>query len=486
MINYRSLINPVLTSKSNQTAEQSQPYLYLTERHIQAMWLEQKYFKNLHTEDGRPIIVLSPGIWNAEAGPDFLKAHILIDGIEHKGDIELHLSEENWDHHHHNQDNRYDNVVLHVSFWKSNKTRSIQTSQGKEVQRSALQPHLTIPEARLLKIIDLDLYPYQHFVGSGSCSSKLFYSLPSQQTNDLLRSAAHWRLEQKLHYLEEKVGYYQDCLIAGMAMTLGYKHNSEAFLELFLRFKHLKTRDEHSLLAYALGVCGFFKDPYGNKWSHSTYYQTLKSTFYNFFHDEQNPFIILRLDKIRPANHPIRRLATMAKIAADQDLNTLLATMTNAWKNYWQKPEKNKWGLLRHTLIDLIPTYHDEYWNYHYAFEKVPQVKSITLLGNDLKKEILLNIYFPLLYADINLRKNNQELKAFQAFYASLPASKSRKASYLIHRFFGNTRKENSLSKADLQQGAFQIHRDFCIHYEASCIGCPFVAKYKESISQCC
>src|ERR1700761_5455772 len=70
-------------------AENVVPYPFLRERHLQAMWLEQKYFKNLTTTEGEAIIVLSPGIWNSEGGPDFLKAHLKIGHREIRGDVEL-------------------------------------------------------------------------------------------------------------------------------------------------------------------------------------------------------------------------------------------------------------------------------------------------------------------------------------------------------------------------------------------------------------
>src|ERR1700733_3251385 len=82
--------------ENSELAETQYPYLHITERHLQVMWLEQKYFRGLATPEGFPIEVISPGIWNSEAGPDFLKAHLRIGPDEVKGDVELHLSDEGW------------------------------------------------------------------------------------------------------------------------------------------------------------------------------------------------------------------------------------------------------------------------------------------------------------------------------------------------------------------------------------------------------
>src|SRR5947199_203311 len=83
----------------NVIAERNQAYQYVTERHLQALWLEQKYFKGLMTADQNTIEVLSPGIWNLEAGPDFLKAHLKIGQREYFGDIEIHFMDGSWQHH---------------------------------------------------------------------------------------------------------------------------------------------------------------------------------------------------------------------------------------------------------------------------------------------------------------------------------------------------------------------------------------------------
>jgi hypothetical protein len=100
-------------------------------------------------------------------------------------------------------------------------------------------------------------------------------------------------------------------------------------------------------------------------------------------------------------------------------------------------------------------------------------------MGEDLKMEILVNTGFPLLFTEIQERGDFNELKAFQIFYGSFKASKTSKTRYLTHRFFGETLKGTLLEKAQNEQGAYQLHKDFCLHFEASCEGCPFVARYE-------
>lgn len=91
---------------------------------------------------------------------------------------------------------------------------------------------------------------------------------------------------------------------------------------------------------------------------------------------------------------------------------------------------------------------------------------------------MLVNVILPLLYRELE----GDSLTALEEFYQALPANKNSKSRYLTHRFFGETVKGELLQKARLEQGAYQLHRDFCMHYEASCAGCPFIENYQAQL----
>lgn len=450
---------------------------YLSERHLQAMWLEQKYFKALITLDGQPIEVISPGIWNAEAGPDFLKAHIKIDGKEYFGDVELHLRAESWMQHGHHQDSRYDNVILHVVFWKSDAL--VQTSTNRKIPQTHFEDHLTISAARIVQLIDLDLYPYKKFIGSGRCAQVLFRTLPEQEIVHFFRSAASWRLFQKRQYLKAHMEHPQFFLGGGIAMALGYKNNAEPFLELFSALLKYRNADEQHLLALAMKACGFFSDLYRKRWDGSSKYHELFTLVQN--DARPLPQLQLVLNQIRPLNHPIRRMVVLVKMLCDPALEHYFQKMEESWLLHWpQLGKKQAYKQLCSHLYDLLPSYTDSYWNSHYTFEKEAREEFLPLMGENLKNEILINTFLPLLQERILARANPQELEAFNTFYGMIPASDTGKTRYLIHRYFGDTSKGDLINRADVEQGAYQLHRDFCLHYEASCVGCPFVERYKD------
>lgn len=465
----------LLSSLKNQCSEKMSDYFILTERHIQAVWLEQKYFSGLVIDSGETIRVLSPGIWNAEAGPDFLKAHLYIGDQEYRGDIEIHLQDENWFHHRHFEDERYNNVVLHVSLWPAKTPKQIIKNNGVLVPRAYLEPFLTVPLSSLVQLIDTDLYPYQKFIGSGQGAESLFKELPEEKIKKLFNSAAEWRLQQKKMYLQHRFPAVAFQFAAGICMALGYKQNTENFIELFSALLPYRDLPQQELIAIALGMCGFFEKGANPKWQASSYYHYLKVCW-----EGKREGVVhqtsLKLHHIRPLNHPIRRLVYMIKLLQDPYLERLWELMLDEWEWMARSPGLSlaSW---RDQLLSLIPSYEDFYWNSHYLFEEEPKKEFIPLIGKELKKEIVVNTFLPLLYAELK-QKNRSLIGSFFDFYQNLKGSKAGKTRYLTHRLFGDGVKGQLLDKAVIEQGVYQLHKDFCTHYEASCKGCPFVERY--------
>jgi len=253
-------------------------------------------------------------------------------------------------------------------------------------------------------------------------------------------------------------------------------------VELFLYLRNFPNLTENQLLALGMHVCGFFQKKYLDKWGHSAHYNVLLKEADNLAQADKSFTLQLTLNQIRPLNHPIRRLVFMVKLLRDKSFTLLYKQLSHNWESSWNTPHpKQAKTALYQKLIEELPMYVDSYWNTHYLFEKEKAAIFLPLIGDDFKREVIVNGFFPLLYADISARANWQEIGVFHRLYAALSAAKSSKSRYLIHRFFGDTSKGNVLNRLDTEQGAYQLHRDFCIHYEASCEGCPFVERYTSS-----
>lgn len=480
---YADLLSPLSAAR---VCESRQPYILLTERHIQAAWLEQKYFKHLKTAEGIPIEMLSPGIWNLEAGPDFRKAHLKIGGKVYFGDIEIDMAVEGWQQHGHSNDPRYNSVVLHVAFWRPHKPQIMQTASGQKILQVYLEDFLTVAPMRLIQLIDVELYPYKKFIGSGRCAKELFHKLQNEEILQFFRNAAHWRLHQKRLFFRARIDTLEHFVPAGMAMALGYKNNAELFLDLFLALQKKSWPTQEHALAWMMAICGLFTSKYVDKWGKSQKYQLLAQLAAEY-QSAPEPTLPIALHQIRPYNHPVRRMALLTKIAFDEALKNLPTRIFNTWEAMWQQcQQKRRWKPLLEAFQELFPLYEDEYWNKHYLFEVDARPDYVPLMGDNLKREMVVNIILPLLEERVMAIARNGEIAAFSNFYANLAATKSGKTSYLTHRFFGDTVKGKLLDHADIEQGAFQLHYDFCVHFEASCEGCPFVERYRKAYLRAC
>ncbi|HXA01200.1 MAG TPA: DUF2851 family protein, partial [Cytophagaceae bacterium] len=89
----------------------------MKESFLHFIW-ELQYFakKDLYTNQKEKIEILSPGTLNTDAGPDFLNAKIRIGDIEWIGNVEVHKQSSDWFLHHHQHDQAYGNVILHVVY----------------------------------------------------------------------------------------------------------------------------------------------------------------------------------------------------------------------------------------------------------------------------------------------------------------------------------------------------------------------------------
>ena len=87
----------------------------MNENLLQYAWQCKLFsFKNLHTTDGSCVEVIDVGQLNHDAGPDFFNAKIKIDDTFWAGNVEIHRNASDWFKHHHETDDRYDSIILHV------------------------------------------------------------------------------------------------------------------------------------------------------------------------------------------------------------------------------------------------------------------------------------------------------------------------------------------------------------------------------------
>jgi hypothetical protein len=79
------------------------------------LWDQQLFnAASLHSTQNEKVLVLAPGQWNQDQGPDFSWSK----GNDRRSIMdsnrEIHVKSSEWEQHGHQYDKNYDNVILHV------------------------------------------------------------------------------------------------------------------------------------------------------------------------------------------------------------------------------------------------------------------------------------------------------------------------------------------------------------------------------------
>ena len=258
--------------------------------------------RNFRTTEGKKVQILYPGRQGVEAGPDFRDALIFREGTGLvRGDVELHLHPKDWDRHGHASDHRYNSVVLHGVLDPPESSQPLPNGGSApavglqsllEFSSDAGAPRNGTERGVLWALLEARGYPK-----------------PATRTDALrlLERAGRARFLGKsagFASLIEEIGP-QEALYRSMMESLGYSENRPGFLELARRVPY------RGLVKAASRVQGRERPAFIES--------TLLATA-GFENSESQPMLrcavmdkkLWRLFRIRPANHPRRRISGAA------------------------------------------------------------------------------------------------------------------------------------------------------------------------------
>ena len=177
-----------------------------------------------YTINGDEVIVLFPGRWNFEEGPDFKQAKISVDGDILTGDIEIHRFPEDWIRHGHHKDERYSDVILHVVGGLS------KNDLIKNVNIPAV-PTIILSDKFILKpgLGDIQKYPY------GYCASK-FSNFSDNTLSAFFQDTGEKRFIEKTSIITHDIlkGGVETAFLKHFFDSCGYKKNRDESLFRFL------------------------------------------------------------------------------------------------------------------------------------------------------------------------------------------------------------------------------------------------------------
>ncbi|HTS17215.1 MAG TPA: DUF2851 family protein [Verrucomicrobiae bacterium] len=442
----------------------------ISERLVQCIWYDQRLNADgLRTIDGRRVRVVSPGWWNLESGPDFRHATVQIDDEpEQTGDIEIHLRAEDWNHHGHERDHHFNDVILHVVLWEAGSRHVPRTRAGQIIPQIVIQHHLDCPLEQLYDEIDLDSYP--HNVGNhhGQCAH-ILQALDGSSLTALLDAAGEERFAAKvrrflrwIHRVGAEQAFYE-----GWMEALGYKSNKVAFRTLAQRATLADITDKRAHLAPILfGVANFLPTgaPPSRAGADAVYVKRLWNAWWKLrpdFADRVVPVSAWRFHGVRPANHPHRRLG--AAVALLKKHPQLMERVIGAIESGGDPVT---------FFVDIT----DDYWSRHFTLGGKTQSQAGELIGLSRAQEIVANIVLPFAAAQGENIRDPKLYEAAKMAYAQLPAASSNSILRLAAtQLFDNSPVARRCVKTTRhQQGLMQIFHDFCVNDKSGCHHCQF------------
>jgi hypothetical protein len=343
----------------------------LKEDFLSFIWQFRQYkAQHLSTTVGEELKVISVGQPNKHAGPDFFNASIILAGTTWVGNIEIHVRSSEWIGHGHEQDQAYNNVILHVVFEDD---MPVCRPDGTFMPTLALKPivHEHILSNYNGLITTKTAFPCYSQIGS--VDPIVCHTLFSRT---LVERLEHKSLEVE-HKLEQYKGDWEATFNYFLARSFGFKVNQVPFelladsfdMQLYAKYRDSPIQTE----ALVFGQAGFL-----NKTFVETYPEQLhrEYAFLKQKYDLQPLALSLwKFLRMRPPGFPTVRLAQFAALMhRSEHLFSCVLKTTDL---------KELKG-----LFDKLPIH--SYWSSHYHFEK-PSPRFMPQLGATSIESIIIN-----------------------------------------------------------------------------------------------
>jgi hypothetical protein len=335
--------------------------------------------EKLSDRDGNKIIVINPGEYNRDAGPDFFNARISIAGTEWAGNIEIHTRSSHFDNHGHQTDPAFNNVILHIV---ADADKIVYNSKGEEL----LTVKLAFDPFLYEKYISLINTPY--IIACQDEIKKLDNIFVRHWLNSLVIERMQSKTELILKILSETGNDWEETFYRLLTRYFGFRVNTEPFemLATVLPFRIIRKHADNLFQIEALlfGTAGMLDEGLFKESLSDVYYRNLIKEFRILSAKYSLQPIhgwLWKFSRLRPANFPTVRISQLAAMLSVT--GGLFSKVLDAMD-------------IKH-LNRVFEVTASEYWNSHYVFgKKTRQVIKST--GSQATDIFLINAVIPAIF----------------------------------------------------------------------------------------
>ena len=350
----------------------------MKEDFLHYLWKFKKFdVSNLYTSNGEQITIIHSGQYLLLAGPDFFNAQIKIANQKWAGNVEIHLKSSDWYVHHHERDEAYDSVILHVvwehdtEIFRKNNTEIPVLELKNYVAKETLENYQSLMTPKSWVFCEKELASIDSFTFK-NWQERLFFE----------------RLERKSKHIQELLEQtnqdWEAVLFCLLAKNFGLNTNGNLFLRIVQSIPFTIIRKEsfelENLEALLFGKAGLLM---GDK--EDSYFKDLVTRFTYLSHKyqlEESVFEPVQFFKHRPDNFPTIRLSQLAGLYNNQ--HNLFSKLIEA------KSVEDIYKIFKISVSD--------YWQTHYLFDKESPKKK-KALSTSFIDLVIINTIIPIQFA---------------------------------------------------------------------------------------
>ena len=501
---YGRLLQEFAEQVGESRASYGQPSRSVREEIVRCIWFGGHFPPaELTTDDGHRLEVVSPGWWNVEGGPDFVRAEFLLEGSGRVvGDVEVHTVTSAWYAHGHHQQPEYDDVALHVVLW-NDREGPVSTHAGR-----------AIPQLTLSKVIAEDLEELVEIVdGEGETAPEKWTAatkwpapegkycgrawrageIEPEWLGRLLDAAGDHRVLTRAAGFRELFQNHsrEQVLYERVAEALGYKNNRMPFMQLagLLPIQTLRSvvpeaicaPDKARLLEAALLVTSGFMDehePQDDPGDGPT--KAYRRDVTRAWAELSIPAPAARLSPsywhmggTRPVNNPVRRIAGLACLCGRHLHEGLFAHFLRVVNTVQPPPKGRPDTALRNALLDEFLDLQHPYWSFHYTLGGATLTRPRALVGRERATAILIDVLLPMLLAHAEEEGDRELAGKLHVVWRGLPRRPDNAVTRRMEQVIFESRDAAGkvVVSTRRQQGLHQLYRD-CCRTELGCERC--------------
>jgi hypothetical protein len=375
----------------------------MKEEFLHYLWKYSLYDTDrLFDNENNRIVVLNPGEYNHDSGPDFFNAKISIAGTVWAGNIEIHTRSSHFNIHGHQNDPAFNNVILHVV---AENDKSVYNSKGEELLTTQI-------------IFDPALLEKYEVLVNNPCTiacqdeiRKVDPILVRHWLNSLVIERLQEKSEAILKILSATGSDWDETFYRMLRRYFGFRVNTEPFemLASALPFKIIRKHSDNifqieALLFGTAGLLdiGLFKEALSDE-----YYKNLIKEYAILsakYSLQPLHGWLWKFSRLRPSNFPTVRIS---QLAAMLSVSGGLFSRVNEARDIKD-------------LRELFEVSASDYWDDHFVFGK--KSGSVTKnTGSQAIEIFLINAVVPVIFVYGKERDNQNIVERALSFMDQIP-----------------------------------------------------------------